>query len=64
MTAETMIKTTVILQQTEPMFSQPRPAQLLGLAIAVLWGTLETKHRKDDMVGGVVVVVVGLRCVF
>lgn len=56
MTAETMINTTVILQQTESMFNQPRAAQLLGSAVAVLWGTIETKQRKDEMAGGLLVV--------
>lgn len=52
MTAETMINTIAILQQTEPMFNQPRPAQLPGSAVAALWRTMETKQREDETVGG------------
>lgn len=52
MTAETVINTIVILQQTEPMFNQPRPARLLGSAMAELRRAIETKQRKDEMVGG------------
>lgn len=63
MTAETMINTTVILQQTELMFNQPRAAQRLGSAVTVLWGTIETKQRKDKMVGGLVMVGGGTKVV-